>query len=172
MLLLKTKKKLDKTTAKITNTMHDMHHKVSKYIVTEYDNILYPPLSTISIVKNHANKFNKQLYSLGHCKFSKLLVHKAHAHGKKLVEVDEAYTTKTCLNCLKHNEIKDARIHICECGYIAGRDINAAFNILLKNIQTCKEQNPMLPGHATFSCVSNSLKDCEVEDKKLDYVVL
>lgn len=174
MITLRAKKKLDQTTAKITNMMTDMHHKVSKHIVNNYDNILYPPLSTTDIVKNHANAYNRQLYSLGHYKFSKLLAQKARAHGKKLVEVCEAYTTKTCLNCLQHNDnIRDGRVHRCDCGYNGGRDITAAFNILLKNVKTCKEQYPTLPGIVTEMQMhlykSSSLKDCEVEDKELDF---
>lgn len=163
MTTLNTKRKLDEATAKIKNKINDMHHKIAKRIVTEYDNILYPPLSTTSIVKNHANKFNRQLYCLAHFKFTQLLSHKAKIHGKKLVEVDEAYTTKTCLNCLRHVNVGASKVFSCTCGYSAGRDINAAFNILLKNVGEVPRATGDREGAPL--CQSSLLKDCKVEEK-------
>jgi len=39
----------------------------------------------------------------------------------------------TGLNCLQHNKIEAKDVLECEYGYLGDRDINVAFNILIKN---------------------------------------
>ena len=137
MEMLKVKRKLDLATNRISNKVLDMHHKVAKNLVDNYDCILIPRLRSDEILQEHCNDYNRTVMTLSHCKFHDLLKHKARIHDKMIVSVSEAHTTRTCLSCLRHNDVGRSKIHSCQCGYEAGRDVNAAYNILLKNIETC-----------------------------------
>lgn len=48
-------------------------------------------------------------------------------------EIDERYTSKTCPQCGNINRgLKGKRVHSCECGMIAPRDVVGSVNILVK----------------------------------------
>jgi putative transposase len=51
-----------------------------------------------------------------------------------VVEMSEAYTSKICGKCGHiHAKLGGNKVFKCpECGYVADRDANGAFNILLK----------------------------------------
>ena len=55
-------------------------------------------------------------------------------HGVIIAETNEAYTSKTCGKCGHiHTKLGGNKVFKCpECGYVAFRDANGAFNIMLK----------------------------------------
>ena len=58
-------------------------------------------------------------------------------YGKRLVMVEEDFTSKTCGACGVLNQgLKGSKVFECpSCGIILDRDENAARNILLKNLR-------------------------------------
>ena len=56
--------------------------------------------------------------------------------GSTLVQVEPAYTSRTCscCGCVKETLDLSERIFICECGNIMDRDVNAARNIAARAI--------------------------------------
>ena len=76
--------------------------------------------------------FAKSITDASWNQFLQFLTYKAAEAGRKLGLVNPAYTTETCYQC-KHRKKKQLseREHCCSlCGYRAGRDLNAAQNIL------------------------------------------
>ena len=71
-------------------------------------------------------------------KFKQRLLFKAEEKNKKVFEVKEHYTTKTCSFCGSLNNPEKSKIYECKsCNIKIGRDINASKNILMKGIKTC-----------------------------------
>ena len=62
-----------------------------------------------------------------------LLIQTAERMGKNLIVVAEAYTSKTCCKCgaLHHKLGGNKRFKCPGCGFLADRDIHAAFNMFL-----------------------------------------
>lgn len=62
------------------------------------------------------------------------LVYKAEWAGRQLVEVNPAYTSRTCSACSFRNDRSgEYRTFICsDCGYVQDRDVNAARNVLAR----------------------------------------
>jgi putative transposase len=77
--------------------------------------------------KKQAQKLSN--WSFGRVK--KYLEYKLAQAGKKLHEVDEAYTSQTCPVCKKRKKVS-SRNYVCECGYKEHRDVHGGRNILSK----------------------------------------
>lgn len=88
-----------RTTLKIRNLRKELHHKISRFLVDNFDVILLPCFNTGEMVKKKDRKINKSttrsMLNLGHFEFKELLKFKADKFGKKLIIVSEAYTSKT-----------------------------------------------------------------------------
>ena len=69
--------------------------------------------------------------------FKQRLINKARQFGKKVVIVNEAYTSKTCSCCGDvHTSLGGNKIFKCQkCKSIMDRDVNGAKNIFLKNCE-------------------------------------
>lgn len=64
-------------------------------------------------------------------RFVEFLTYKAELIGKKLIRIDEAYTSKTCCNCGKIHDLKLYNRNMkCECGNNIDRDKNSTINIM------------------------------------------
>ncbi len=130
---------------KIKNSINDLHHKASKILADSYDEIILPIFKSQEMVKNNdATKVRRitsntagNLLTLSHFKFRTLLDHKMKLRGKKLHVCTEEYTSKTCGSCGRLNhQLGSKEIFKCNfesCKMEAGRDANAARNILIKN---------------------------------------
>lgn len=122
---------------KIRNSITDIHRKLVKFLVNEYDTILLPEFKTKKIIeKNNLSKETKRgLLSLRHYDFKERLKMAGDTYGKKIEIVTEEYTSKTCGSCGKLNNVGKERIYSClSCNLVCDRDYNGARNILLKNL--------------------------------------
>lgn len=76
------------------------------------------------------------------------LTHKAESAGRKLIQVDPRYTSKTCSQCEKQFEtltLKDRWVQ-CDCGLSLDRDHNAAINILKRAGHVRRELSSSIEG--------------------------
>ena len=127
---------------KIRNSINDMHHKTSKLLSQNFKKILLPKFETQKMVikKDHNRKINnktaRDMNILSHYKFKELLKHKMMVRKGILIECTEEYTSKTCGNCGIHNpNLGSKKVFECpNCKMSFDRDINAARNILIKNL--------------------------------------
>ncbi|TYZ67167.1 hypothetical protein PybrP1_006962 [[Pythium] brassicae (nom. inval.)] len=73
----------------------------------------------------------------GHYRFRKLVEYKMARAGGRSVECGEEYTSKMCSSPCDHikHDLMDAKTYRCDaCSTVLDRDLNAARNILHKNL--------------------------------------
>jgi putative transposase len=136
---VKPKKYLDKMRDKLQNMVKDMHFKAAYFLCKSFDTILIGNMSTKSILSkdNVLRTATKRLcLAQSHYKFRTVLESTARRFGTIIKVVDESYSSKTCDTC---GEIKDdlgsnKRFNCNFCNNSCDRDINAARNIYIKNI--------------------------------------
>jgi putative transposase len=115
----------------IANQRRDTAHKVSRYLVDNYDLIAFEDLNIQGMVKNH--RLSRSILDAGWRMLVEFTAYKAEWAGKQVVTVDPRGTSQVCSECGRIvKKTLSERIHRCECGYVADRDVNAAKNILQK----------------------------------------
>jgi putative transposase len=132
---------------KMSSQMKDFQHKISKQIVenTKANTIIVGDLEVKHMAKkknttksprqNKANKtLNHSLQNTGSMgRFLQFLTYKARKIGKRIIKIDESYTTQTCCKCgLKKKRSLSERTIFCNCGNQLDRDLNSAVNIMKK----------------------------------------
>lgn len=108
---------------KYANQMRDYQHKVSKQIVsnTKANTIIIGDLNVKQMAKHkkgtgskRKTKFNKTLHHSIHntgslSRFSQFLTYKAELLGKKVIRIDESYTSQLCCVCGKKKSVDYTR---------------------------------------------------------------
>lgn len=116
---------------KIRNQRKDQLHKLSKYLVDNYDTIVLEDLSVSNMVKNHC--LAKAISDMGWRELRTMLEYKAEWYGKNLLTIGRFQpSSKVCSNCgtIKKDLKLSDRTYICNsCNNEMDRDINAAINI-------------------------------------------
>lgn len=135
--------KLQRDYTKVTNLQHDIIHKFTTKLVSDYDTIVIEDLYVKHMQMSHVASKGMQRAQFGY--FRQCLTYKCEWYGKKLVIADRFYpSTQRCSECgnikqgedkitlqgnkkhhTKHNE------YVCyNCGAILDRDENAVKNLL------------------------------------------
>ena len=144
-------RKFCKMKSKCANQLKDFQHKISRQIVenTKANTIIVGDLDVRAMAKRkettrspRQNKANNTLNhsmqntgSLG--RFVQFLTYKARKIGKRVIRIDESYTTQTCAKCGKRIKRKlSERIINCDCGHQMDRDLNSSINIMVKFLQS------------------------------------
>jgi len=148
---------------KIKNLVSELHKKTAKYLCDKYKVIFLPTFETQQMVKKGkrrlATKTARAMVTLSHYKFKQTLKHQAAKHGCIVVDVTEEYTSKTCSKCGHiHKKLGGNKRFTCpSCGHKLDRDLNGAFNILLKALRDTSQTGiltdyQVLPYTATPDC--------------------
>ncbi|GAH22246.1 unnamed protein product, partial [marine sediment metagenome] len=81
-------------------------------------------------------------------RFVRFLTYKAELIGKRVIEISEKDTSKTCCVCgKKHDMPLYKRIIKCDCGNHIDRDINSSINIMSRFLS----QNAKWTGYQLFA---------------------
>ena len=84
---------------RIENLVQELHRKAARFLVDNFDVILLPTFETSEMVergrRNIRSRTVRNLQSLAHYRFKLFLKHKADEAGAMVLDVSEAYTTKT-----------------------------------------------------------------------------
>jgi putative transposase len=91
------------------------------------------------VIKLHS-KVARAMLTWAHYRFKQFLKDKAEEYSCEIIEVNEAYTSRTCTACGKQQNIGSKKLMKCSCGLELDRDLNGARNIFLKNI-SCVERS-------------------------------
>jgi len=126
--------KLKRLKWKIKDLITEIHHKLALFLVRNFDTILLPSFETSNMVTKLCSKVSRSMLGWSHFAFKTFLKFKAKEYSSNVIDVNEAYTTKTCGNCGRINSVGSKEIFSCKCGIKIDRDLNGARNIFLKNI--------------------------------------
>ena len=108
----------------------DYQHKITTWLVKEYDAVFVEDLNVSGILQGDGNARNKQ--DAAWRQFITLLEYKGDLYGTHVVQVEAKGTTKKCASCgVETAKPIWVREHSCPaCGFETDRDANAAMNIL------------------------------------------
>lgn len=135
----KLKQAASRLRSKIKNLVNDLHCKLALHLCRHYETIIIPVFETQGMIAKGQRKITSKtaraMVTWSHYAFRQRLINKAREFpGCRVVVVSEAYTSKTCGLCGSiHPRLGgNHTFHCPACGYTAGRDHNAARNILLR----------------------------------------
>lgn len=121
---------------KIKNLVKELHFKSAKFLTDAFDIILLPAFNTKDMVNKATRKIRtksvRSMLTFAHYKFQQIIKNKAQLQGKKVIIVDESYTSKTNSWTGLINEHLGGAKRIRVGKEWVNRDINGARNILIK----------------------------------------
>ena len=129
----------NKIRVKIRNLIDELHKKVAHFLVIHYDTILFPTFESQEMCKrgkrNLRKKSVRQMLTLSHYGFKQRLKQKALEYGVQVIDVCEAYTSKTVSWTGEVIEkLGGAKVITASDGARMDRDLNGARGILVKSI--------------------------------------
>lgn len=128
----KAKLRLSRQYLRIANQRKDYTHKITTYLVRQYDVICMEDLNAKGMLKNH--KLAKSVSDSSFGEIRRQLEYKTQMRGKYLLFVDRWFpSSKTCSICgsVQEKMPLNAREWMCpHCGAYHDRDLNAAVNIV------------------------------------------
>ncbi|NJK65632.1 MAG: transposase [Microcoleus sp. SU_5_3] len=142
-------KAAERIRSKIQNLVEELHKKSAHFLTTNYQVIFLPTFETSQMVRRAKRKINKksvrQMLTWAHYRFKQIIKHQADRNGSIVVDVSEAYTSKTCGKCGHiHRKLGGSKVFKCpNCQTVIERDLNGARNILLRALSdsTCSVSN-------------------------------
>ena len=139
------KRQIQTINAKIANRRKDSLHKFSRAVVNRSGAVF---VGNISSAWQIASGAAKATHDVSWSMLRNFLEYKCDHAGVVFAEVDEAYTTQTCSECLalsgpQGREGLAVRQWVCsECGSVHDRDQNAALNIARLGCETLGLKRP------------------------------
>ena len=124
------RQKVAKVKRRIRRKVLDYQHKLTTWLVTEYDAVFVEDLDVAEMLQGDGNAHNKQ--DAAWRQFITLLEYKGELYGTHVVQVEAEGTTMECASCgVETAKPIWVREHSCpSCGFETDRDANAAMNIL------------------------------------------
>ena len=132
------KKAASRLPCKIKNLVKELHHKIAKFLVDNFDVILLPTFETCQMVSKSRrklrNKTVRQMLTLSHYEFKTFLKWKAWENSKFVIDCNEAYTSQTVswTGEIVQNLGGARTIKSAATGLKMDRDLNGARGIFLR----------------------------------------
>ena len=129
----------NKIKKKIKNLVSELHRKFAHFLVTNFDVILLPKFEVSNMVKRAARKINsksvRSMLTLSHYNFKVFLKQKAKEYRKVVLDVCEAYTSKTVSWTGEIDyKLGGKKVITDTNGNRMERDLNGAWGIFVKNV--------------------------------------
>ncbi|WP_334310752.1 zinc ribbon domain-containing protein, partial [Anabaenopsis arnoldii] len=123
---------------KIKNLVDELHKKTARFLVDNFDIILLPTFETSQMSQKAKRRIRsksvRQMLTLSHYRFKCFLKHKAFETNKVVMDVNEAYTSKTVswTGEIIPNLGGAKFVKSPSDGRVMSRDINGARGIFLR----------------------------------------
>jgi len=146
-------KSLRKCKRKCGNQIRDFEHKLSRKMVdnTRANTIIIGDLNVKGMARSNKTNsgLNRSTQNQGYLsRFAGFLTYKAEFVGKRVIEISERKTSKTCYVCGKEHDMPVwERIMVCDCGNNIDRDRNSSINIMYRFLS----QNVKWTGYQQFA---------------------
>ncbi|MFE5477819.1 MULTISPECIES: RNA-guided endonuclease TnpB family protein [unclassified Nocardia] len=117
---------------KVANIRRHFAHQVANQLVKTHDRLVVEDLNVAGMLGNRRSA--RAISDVGWADFARLLVYKQAWHGGTVTVADRWFpSSKRCSACGAHNPTLSLadRVFVCECGFRADRDHNAAVNLAL-----------------------------------------
>jgi putative transposase len=125
---IKARKHLAKTHLRVSRQREEFAKRIALRLCQSNDLIAHEDLNVKGLARGrNAKSVNDVAWGL----FFQWLHYFGDKYGRQVVAVNPYNTSQMCSNCeeIVSKTLKE-RIHICQCGLVLDRDINAAINIL------------------------------------------
>ena len=126
---------------RIKNMVSELHWKTISFLIANYDTIILPDFRIREMVRGRklARITKRLMMMFSFHTFKEKLIYKCNMYNKKLIIVDESYTSCTCGNCGVINNVKGKETYECaSCGLVIDRDVSGSRNIFIKNSKIIK----------------------------------
>jgi putative transposase len=132
----KTRRKLAKLHASISNARNDFLHKLSKSIIDENQVVVVEDINVKGLIRSN---FAKSISDSSWSKFLNYLRYKAEWYGRILVQADRFFPSSRLCHCCGHKK-EDLALHernwVCSvCGETHDRDVNASRNLYFVGLE-------------------------------------
>ena len=134
------RKAANRIKVKIRNLIDELHKKIAHFLVKHFDIILLPTFETKQMTMRAKRKLRKksvrQMLTLSHYKFKAFLKQKALEYRVQVINVCEAYTSKTVSwNGEIIANLGGSKVIKSSDGHRMDRDLNGARGIFIKNVE-------------------------------------
>ncbi|GGA21973.1 hypothetical protein CYANOKiyG1_37040 [Okeania sp. KiyG1] len=139
----KTKQRMKKAASrmrlKIRNLIDELHHKAALFLVQNFDVILLPTFEVSQMIIKSSRKLRsksvRQMLNWAHYRFELFLKHKAVEYNKVVLDVCEAYTSKTVSWTGEIlNNLGGRKVVTGNDGFRLDRDLKVPRGILIKSV--------------------------------------
>jgi IS605 OrfB family transposase len=121
----------------VKNLVNELHWKTISFLIENYDVIILPDFRVSQMIRSKKlARITKRLMSMfSFYQFREKLTYKCKTYNKKLIIVDESYTSCTCGSCGNITHMKGKELFICAyCKLKIDRDASGGRNIFIKNV--------------------------------------
>lgn len=130
------RKMLRKTKNKVSDILHKYTTGLVMYLKQWYNTLVVGDLTGYRVEKNSGSKLNQENHAWLYSRISFYLKYKWKRLGLKFEQIEESYTSQTCLCCGEKNKPKGRNYKCKSCGFECHRDVVGAINILRKYLGT------------------------------------
>jgi len=126
---------------RIRNLVDECHRKVAAFLTDNYRLIFLPTFESAKMVARAGRKFGSKtaraMLTWAHYRFKQFLKFQAQKKNVVVVDVSEAYTSKTCTKCGHiHTKLGGAKVFRCpKCNHRLPRDWQGALGVMLRALR-------------------------------------
>jgi putative transposase len=126
---------------RIRNLVDECHRKVAAFLTDNYRLIFLPTFESAQMTAKAGRKIGSKtargMLTWAHYRFQQFLKFQAKKKNVVVVDVSEAYTSKTCTKCGHiHTKLGGAKVFVCpKCNHKMPRDWQGALGVMLRALR-------------------------------------